>query len=88
DPALAGLLARLDQPTPVPTMVACGAHDMRRELLPRQRDRFTGPYEWTVVEGAGHFLHREQPQAINRLLLDWLGRADASGPTRSMSPPL
>jgi pimeloyl-ACP methyl ester carboxylesterase len=24
------------------------------------------------VDGAGHFLHREQPQAVNRLVLDWL----------------
>lgn len=76
DPALSGLLARLDDPTAVPTLVACGSHDMRRELLPRQRDRFTGPYAWTVVEGAGHFLHREQPEAVNRLILDWFGRAD------------
>lgn len=88
DPALAGLLAQLDQPTPVPTLVACGAHDMRRELLPRQRDRFTGPYEWAVVEGAGHFLHREQPQAVNHLLLDWLGRADAIKLPRHEPPDL
>lgn len=87
DPTLAGLQERLDQPTPVPTMVACGSHDMRRELLPRQRDRFTGPYEWTVIEGAGHFLHREQPQAINRLVLDWLGRVDGSDRARSEPAP-
>lgn len=75
DPALAQLRALLDRPTPVPTLVACGSRDLRREMLPGQREFFTGPYEWTVVEGAGHFLHREKPEEVNRLVLDWLGRA-------------
>jgi epoxide hydrolase 4 len=74
DPALAGLRARLDRPTPVPTLVACGTRDMRREMLPLQGEFFTGSYEWTTVEGAGHFLHRERPEQVNRLVLDWLGR--------------
>jgi pimeloyl-ACP methyl ester carboxylesterase len=74
DPALADLRARLDQPIGVPTRVICGTRDMRREMLPGQREFFTGPYEWTTVEGAGHFLHREKPDAVNRLVLDWLGR--------------
>lgn len=74
DPALAELRARLDRPTPAPTLVACGSRDMRREMLPGQREFFTGPYEWTTVEGAGHFLHREKPDEVNRLVLDWLGR--------------
>jgi pimeloyl-ACP methyl ester carboxylesterase len=72
DPALAPLRALLDRPTPVPTLVACGTRDMRREMLPAQREFFTGDYEWTTVEGAGHFLHREKPEAVNRLVLDWL----------------
>jgi pimeloyl-ACP methyl ester carboxylesterase len=74
DPALAALRARLDRPTPVPTLVACGSRDMRREMLPGQREFFSGPYEWTTVEGAGHFLHREKPDEVNRVVLDWLGR--------------
>lgn len=77
DPALRSLRPALDQPTPVPTRVVCGAHDMRREMLPAQAEFFTGPYEWHVVEGAGHFLHREQPAAVNRLILDWLRRTEA-----------
>jgi pimeloyl-ACP methyl ester carboxylesterase len=48
---------------------------MRREMLPGQRDFFTGPYDWTTVPGAGHFLHREQPDEVNRLVLEWLSRA-------------
>lgn len=72
DPALADLRGRLDRPTPVPTRVICGARDMRREMLAGQAGFFTGPYDWTTVEGAGHFLHREQPDEVNRLVLDWL----------------
>ncbi len=72
DPALGPLRAQLDRPTPVATLVACGTRDMRREMLPAQREFFTGEYEWTTVEGAGHFLHREKPEAVNRLVLEWL----------------
>ncbi len=72
DPALRPLRPMLDRATPVPTRVICGGHDMRREMLPAQAELFTGPYEWHVVDGAGHFLHREQPAAVNRLILDWL----------------
>ena len=74
DPALAALRARLDQPISVPTRVACGSRDMRREMLPGQGRYFAGPYDWTVVEGAGHFLHREKPEEVNALVLDWLKR--------------
>lgn len=75
DPALAELRAQLDRPIRVPTRVVCGGRDMRREMLPGQSGFFTGPYEWTTVEGAGHFLHRERPDAVNRLVLEWLGRS-------------
>lgn len=74
DPALADVRARLARPINVPTLVLCGSRDMRRELLPGQRDLFAAEYEWAVVEGGGHFLHREKPGEVNRWLLDWLGR--------------
>lgn len=28
-----------------------------------------------IVDGAGHFLHLEQPDRVNRLILDWIGPA-------------
>lgn len=74
NPALRDVRMRLDRVTPVPVRVICGAHDMRGRLLEAQRDLFAGPYEWNIVEGAGHFLHREKPDEVNRLILDWLVR--------------
>jgi len=74
DPALADVRARMDSPIAVPTRVLCGSRDMRREMLEPQRRYFTADYDWTVVEGAGHFLHREQPDTVNGLLLEWFRR--------------
>ncbi len=74
NPALAEVRARLNRPVRVATRVLCGSRDMRGEMLPGQRDLFTGPYEWEIVEGAGHFLHREKPEQVNKLILEWLSR--------------
>lgn len=74
DPALADLRARLDAAISIPTRVLMGSEDMRREMLEPQRRYFTADYEWTTVEGTGHFLHRESPDRVNALLLDWLQR--------------
>ena len=77
DPALADVTARLPDPITTPTRVLCGSRDMRKEMLPRQGDLFAGLYEWGVVEGAGHFLHREKPGQVNADLIDWLAREDS-----------
>jgi pimeloyl-ACP methyl ester carboxylesterase len=72
DPALEAVRQRLDRPIPVPTRVLCGSRDMRNQMLEGQRDCFVGDYEWAIVDGAGHFLHRERPEEVNRLILDWI----------------
>lgn len=72
DPALADVRARMDRPIEVPTRVLCGSKDMRGRMLDDQRSLFRGEYEWHLVDGAGHFLHRERPDEVNRLMLDWL----------------
>lgn len=74
DPALADVRARMDANIAVPTRVFCGSRDMRREMLEPQRRYFTADYDWALVEGAGHFLHREQSDTVNALLLDWFSR--------------
>ena len=72
DPALGDLRARLDGPIPVPTLALCGADDVRAEPMADQAGQFTGPYRFDVVPDCGHFLHRERPDDINRLILAWL----------------
>jgi pimeloyl-ACP methyl ester carboxylesterase len=75
DPALASLRADMARTITVPTLALCGAQDLRAELMVAQEAYFSGGYAYREVPNAGHFLHREQPAAVNRLLLDWLGEA-------------
>lgn len=42
---------------------------LRAELM---LDRVTGPVTVRIVPGAGHFVNLEQPDAVTRMLLDWL----------------
>ena len=72
DPALASLRARLDDPIAVPTLALCGADDVRIDPMSRQAGQFSGPYRFDVVPDSGHFLHRQRPDVVNALLLDWL----------------
>ena len=74
DPALADLRALMERPISVPTLALCGADDLRAELMTDQARHFTGEYRYAEVAGAGHFLQREQPAEVTRLVLDWLGR--------------
>ena len=37
---------------------------------------FPAGLEVARVEQAGHFLHQERPDEVNRILLDWLARAE------------
>ena len=72
DPAHAALRARMAQPIRVPTLALCGEEDLRAELMREQAPHFEGEYRYAEVPAAGHFLHREQPQAVTRWILDWL----------------
>jgi pimeloyl-ACP methyl ester carboxylesterase len=74
DPQLAQVWERLNYPISVPTRVLCGQQDMRREMLPRQTDLFTpeAQFNWQLVNNAGHFLHREQPDIVNTGIIEWL----------------
>jgi pimeloyl-ACP methyl ester carboxylesterase len=74
DPALEPLHAQLGGPIAVPTLALCGADDLRAGPMSRQAGNFTGDYAYVEVADAGHFLHREQPAEVTRLILDWFAR--------------
>lgn len=79
DPKLHDVRARLDRMIGVPTLAVCGGEDLRRELMWDQGKYFTGEYRYVEIPGAGHFVHREKPEEVNRMLLDFLGSPAVPG---------
>lgn len=74
DPRYTELEARLSAspPIPVPTVVLQGADDALEAggPAPSASDRlFTGGFARCIVEGAGHFPHREKPEAVVEAVL-------------------
>ena len=51
-----------------------GCMDTRLHDLAMKEEDFPAGLEVARIEDAGHFLHQEKPEAVNRLLLDWVGR--------------
>ena len=74
DPDLAGVRQAAGLPIVVPTLALCGAEDKRAGVMRGQARHFAGPYRFELVPGSGHFLQREQPQAVTKLVLDWFAR--------------
>jgi pimeloyl-ACP methyl ester carboxylesterase len=70
------VLSRLARPIEVRTLALTGAFDgcmdtRLHDLAMRDAD-FARGLRVVRVEGAGHFLHQEKPDEVNRVLVDWL----------------
>jgi pimeloyl-ACP methyl ester carboxylesterase len=70
------VMSRLARPIDVRTLALTGALDgcmdtRLHDLAMREAD-FTRGLRIVRIEDAGHFLHQEKPDEVNRVLLDWL----------------
>lgn len=75
DPAVAELQARLSlSPIETPTLAFHGARDgcAGVELLDGMEAFFPNGLTTVIIPEAGHFVHQEQPEAVNRHLLAFL----------------
>ena len=77
DPAYDGLRHRLaaTETISTPTLMIQGGDDRcdRPDASAGQADRFTGSYRRVVLDGVGHFPHREAPDAVADAVLEHLG---------------
>ena len=78
DPTLAEVSAAGNGPMPIPTLYLHGRDDgcMGVELADRDTlDALLPPgSDVQIVPASGHFLHLEQPAAVNGRILEFLGR--------------
>jgi pimeloyl-ACP methyl ester carboxylesterase len=65
-------LERVTQPLQVPTLVVFGSDDPAQKISEGEDSNYEGPFRRVIVKGAGHFVHREQPTELTRLLIDWI----------------
>ena len=70
----------------VPTLVVAGALDAKFVGLGRRLADTIPGSDLAVVDGAGHTVHLEQPEAFLEVLLPWLAHADSARPDASSAP--
>lgn len=75
DPALADLQSQIAMaPVPVPSLSIQGAEDgcMGANLTDGMEAFFPAGLQKHILPGAGHFVHQEKPEQVNKLVLDFL----------------
>jgi len=75
DPQLSDIQTLISMsPVPVPTLALQGARDgcMSADLLEGMEALFPNGLRKVVLPDAGHFVHQEKPEEVNRLVLDFL----------------
>lgn len=75
-PELAVIRQRLHDPVPVPAMHLHGSDDgcIGAETTAGMESAFINHFEKHIIRSAGHFVHQEQPDIVNRLILDFLNK--------------
>jgi len=75
-PELADEQAAAVLPTPIPTLYLHGRNDgcFSLEAIGSPLDFLAEGSEMVVIDDAGHFLHVERPDVVNRHVLNFLGR--------------
>ncbi|MCH8077053.1 MAG: alpha/beta hydrolase, partial [SAR324 cluster bacterium] len=66
-----GLEQRIDAPC---LMIAAADDFVLRPSMTDGMERYIPDLEKHVIEDCGHWTQMEQPETLNRLMLDWLGR--------------
>lgn len=74
NPALGEVAARVYGESRASVLLLWGANDgcIGPEFAEHSREFLPPPSRVEVLESCGHFLHRERPDEVNRLILDWL----------------
>lgn len=64
----------MSAPIDVPAMMIHGRNDgcIGAELVPGMEQHFTRGLRIEYVDNAGHFVHKERPDVVNRLVMDFL----------------
>jgi pimeloyl-ACP methyl ester carboxylesterase len=77
---LADIRKRLGDPVPVPAMHLHGADDgcLDVSTTDGMESSFSNYFEKHIIPSAGHFVHQEQPEAVNRLIMEFLKRKELS----------
>ncbi len=73
-PALQAIDRRYGEPISAPSLYIHGADDggIGAENAAGMEEWFPGGLQKQIIAGAGHFVHQEQPDQVNQLILDFL----------------